>query len=51
MAMVDFSRTHHFHGTREQVLILVSACGIVEEDGKSINPWVMMELIPVVSQE
>ena len=51
MDMVDLSRTHHFHGTGEQVLILVSACGIVEEDGKSINPWMIMELIPVVSQE
>ena len=46
MDMVDLSRTHRFHGPREQVLSLVSACRIVKVDESMDDDG----LIPVLSQ-
>ena len=42
MNMVKLSTTHHLHSPRKKELILVCAGGVVQKDGKTVNPGVLL---------
>jgi hypothetical protein len=40
--VVKLSTTHHLHCPRKKKLILIGAGGVVQKDGKTVDPGVLL---------
>jgi hypothetical protein len=40
--VVKLSTTHHLHSPRKKKLIFIGASGVVQKDGKAIDPGVLL---------